>query len=145
MVRGAVAVPVNSKLLIVVPPRYKLLNGSVLDPKSMFAPLVNKLVLIATLVRLDSSIFAPPPAIPRQLPVVKQTVPLIFGRVIVVLEFGDVKTSDEVNPETVSDNSVLAPTIDVFCTVFPTVRLELGLISVIAFRDVISEFAPAAA
>ena len=73
-VLGAVAVPVNLKLLVAVPPRYRSRKGLEPEPKSIVAAPVSKLVLIATLVRLDSDVLAPPPPPPRQLPEVVQIV-----------------------------------------------------------------------
>ena len=58
-VRGAVGEPVAKlKLLVALPPRYRLRKGLVLEPRSMLVEPGNKAVLIATDDRLDNDVLA---------------------------------------------------------------------------------------
>ena len=61
-VRAALAVPVKLKLLVALPPRYKLRKGLALEPRSMLVEPASSEVLIATLVRLESEVLVPAPA-----------------------------------------------------------------------------------
>lgn len=67
-VRAAVAVPVRWKLLVAVPPKYKSLKALALLPKLMEVEPGKSDVFIATDAKLESAVFAPPPAPPKQLP-----------------------------------------------------------------------------
>jgi hypothetical protein len=55
-------------------------------------------VFRATPLRLLRETLAPPPPPPRQLPTLRQTVPVRLGRVIVLLAVGVLKPSDVVKP-----------------------------------------------
>jgi len=82
---AAVPVPVSLKLLVAVPPMYKSRNGEELEPRSMVVEPGRREVFIATLVKFDRAVLAPPEPPPRQFPESVQTIPPASGSVIVLL------------------------------------------------------------
>jgi hypothetical protein len=73
-----------------------LLNGAVAEPRSIVVLPASREVLIATLLKLDRAVLAPPLPPPRQLPIVVQTVPLLAGKVIVLLPLRVAKAKEVV-------------------------------------------------
>jgi hypothetical protein len=123
-----------------------LLNGAVAEPRLIVVVPGSRLVLIATPERLDRLTLAPPPP-PKQLPMVVQTVPVLAGKVMVLLPLSDAKAKEV----------VLAPlpTLKVLAAepcrartppVLPTVMVEApSLMAVTTVSEVMSELAPLAA
>ena len=141
-----VAVPVSSKLLDVEPPRYRLLNGAVAEPRLIVVEPASRLVLIATLLKLDSDALAPPP-LPKQLPIVVQTVPVLAGKVMVLLPLRAANAREVVLaplPATIVLET--EPCRVKVAPVVPTVRLDApSLTAVTVVSEVMSELAPLAA
>ena len=123
-----------------------MLKGAVAEPRSMVVVPGSRLVLIATLLKLDSAALAPPP-LPKQLPIVVQTVPVLDGKVMVLLPLSAANARDVVLaplPATI----VLAaePCKDNTPPLLPTVILDApSLMAVTVVSEVISELAPLAA
>ena len=142
-----VAAPVNSKLLVVEPPRKRLLNGAVAEPRLIVVLPGSKLVLMATPDRLDSAVLAPPPPPPKQLPIVVQTVPVLAGNVIVWLPLKLAKASVVVLspvPATIVDEA--DPCRAKIAPLLPTVIVEPPLfMALTVVSEVMSELAPLAA
>ena len=124
-----------------------MLNGAVAEPRLMVVLPGNRLVLIATLVRLDKLVLAPPPPPPRQLPIVVQTVPVLAGNVMVWLPLKVAKAKEVVLaplPATMVDEA--EPWRANMAPVLPTVMVELPLfMALTVVREVMSELAPEAA
>ena len=142
-----VATPVSSKLLVVEPPKNKLLNGALVEPRLIVVLPGNRLVLIATLAKLDSAVLAPPPPPPRQLPIVVQTVPVLAGNVIVLLPLNVAKAKDVVfTPLPTVSVLVAEPCKARIAPVLPTVIVEAPLfMALTVVSEVMSELAPLAA
>ena len=123
------------------------MNGAVAEPRLMVVLPGNRLVLIATLVRLDKLVLAPPPPPPRQLPIVVQTVPVLAGNVMVWLPLKVAKAKEVVLaplPATMVDEA--EPWRANMAPVLPTVMVELPLfMALTVVREVMSELAPEAA
>jgi len=132
---------------VVEPPRKRLLNGAVAEPRLIVVLPGSKLVLIATPDRLDSEVLAPPPPPPRQLPIVVQTVPVLAGKVIVWLPLRLAKASVVVFrplPATIVDEA--DPCKANIAPVLPTVMVEAPLfMALTVVSEVMSELAPEAA
>ena len=142
-----VAVPVSSKLLVVEPPKNRLLNGAVAEPRLIVVLPGSRLVLIETPLRLDSAVLAPPPPPPRQLPTVVQTVPVLAGNVMVLLPLRVAKARVVVlAPLPVTKLLAAEPWRVRLAPVLPTVMAELPLLTAdTVVNEVISELAPEAA
>lgn len=139
------ATPVNLKLVVAVPPMYRSRNGAALLPKSMLVVPGSRLVLRLTETRLDRLVLAPPPP-PRQLPILRQTVPVELGIVMVALATGLAKTKLLVKAPLTELRLVVALPCNVrFWPVLPIVKLAPGVIAVREVRLVMSELAPLAA
>jgi hypothetical protein len=134
-------------LLEVEPPRNRLLNGAVAEPRLIVVVPGSKLVLIATEVKLDSAVLAPPPPPPRQLPIVVQTVPVEAGKVIVLLPLKVAKARVVVlAPLPTAKVEAAEPWRVRLAPVLPTVMAELPLLMAeTVVSEVISELAPLAA
>ena len=146
IVLAADAVPVIRKLLVAVPPRYKSLNGAEPEPKSIVDAPVNRLVLMATAVKLDKLVLAPPPPPPRQFPAVVQTTyepAAEFGKLIVVLAVGALNPIIVVKPLSVAVSVVEALPCNVNdWPVAPTVSAAPGVMFVKAVNVVMSALEP---
>ena len=142
-----VAVPVSSKLLVVEPPRNKLLKAAVDEPRLIVVLPGSRLVLRATPDRLDSEVLAPPPPPPRQLPIVVQTVPVLAGNVMVLLPLSVAKAKEVVLAPLPTVNVLAADPCSVrLAPVLPTVIVEAPLfIEETVVSEVMSELAPLAA
>ena len=142
-----VALPVSSKLLVVEPPRNRLLNGAVAEPRLIVVLPGNRLVLIATEVKLDKLVLAPPLPPPRQLPIVVQTVPVLAGNVIVLLPLKVAKARVVVLPPLPATKvEATEPWRVRLAPVLPTVMAEAPLLMAdTVVSEVMSELAPLAA
>jgi len=122
------------------------LNGAVAEPRLIVVVPASRLVLIATLLRLDKPTLAPPP-LPKQLPIVVHTVPVLAGKVMVLLPLRAAKARDVVLaplPATIVLET--EPWRDNTPPLLPTVMLEApSLMAVTVVSEVMSELAPLAA
>ena len=147
-VRAAKAVPVNLKLLVPVPPRYRSRKGAALEPRSMLDEPESSDVLMATELRLDKAVFAPPLP-PKQLPLDVQTeyVPAASaGRFMVTLAVGVAKPKVVVKPPDVPVTTLAAVPCRVKTwLVAPAVKAAEGVIEFKADVEVMSLLAPDAA
>jgi hypothetical protein len=146
-----VETPVITKLFVAgvleVPARYNCPKANVPDPRlTVPEEPGRRLVLIDTPTRLDNPVLAPPEP-PRQLPLVRQTVPVASGMSIVCPPVAILaNASVSVRPLVVAVTTVEPfPWRVSFCPVFPMVRVDPGLILVRLARLVISPLAPLAA
>jgi len=118
------------------------LNGAVAEPRLIVVVPASRLVLIATLLRLDSDALAPPP-LPKQLPIVVHTVPVLAGKVMVLLPLRAAKARDVVLaplPATIVLEA--EPWRDNTPPLLPTVMLEApSLMAVTVVSEVMSELA----
>ena len=123
-----------------------MLKGAVAEPRSIVVEPGSKLVLIATPERLDRPTLAPPP-LPKQLPIVVQTVPVLAGKVMVLLPLKLANAKDVVlAPLPTLKVLVLEPCRFNTPPVLPTVMVAApSLMAVTAVSEVISELAPLAA
>ena len=122
------------------------MNGAVAEPRLIVVVPGNRLVLIATPERLDRPTLAPPP-LPRQLPIVVQTVPVLAGNVMVLLPLRAANARDVVLaplPATIVLEA--EPCRNKAAPLLPTVILDAPLLmAVTVVSEVISELAPLAA
>jgi hypothetical protein len=101
---------------------------------------------MATLLRLDNAALAPPPP-PKQLPMVVQTVPVLAGKVMVLLPLS-AANAKEVVLAPLPATMVLEtdPCRVKAAPVLPTVRLDDPLLTAVTVvNEVMSELAPLAA
>ena len=122
------------------------MNGAVAEPRLIVVVPGNRLVLIATPERFDRPTLAPPP-LPRQLPIVVHTVPVLAGKVMVLLPLSAAKAREVVlAPLPTLKVLVLEPCRSNIPPVLPTVMVAApSLMAVTVVNEVISELAPLAA
>ena len=123
------------------------MKGAVAEPRLIVVVPGSRLVLMATLVRLDSAVLAPPLPPPRQLPIVVHTVPVLAGNVIVLLPLKVAKARVVVLPPLPATKvEATEPWRVRLAPVLPTVMAEAPLLMAeTVVSEVMSELAPLAA